>query len=196
MTISTIGQLERQFQAWGASMLLIKFLSLNKTTKKPSLFGRFWCSKPLPNTRHFIFHQYKQKKTIVRRERIQSTLFSQFFLVGRFYCRHNAPSKAIDYFQYPELRFSDFLQGCKESPVCLAREGQSLWSENTNLEQQFVWGGLWQESYRLRITCSKFPSESAGDARVTVLLRHTIGLPRQTSSRDLPLQDLKMISGK
>lgn len=44
--------------------------------------------------------------------------------------RHRAPgARIIDYFQYPEIRFSGFLKGCEGAPDALRRRNQALYGQ-------------------------------------------------------------------
>jgi len=118
MTSSNLSQLIKRFQDVGVFRLYFKLLAANDNSKNQVYLGSdFQVINIIPNS------------GIVREEKRLKAKVDFWWLsnVGKI---HQAPAaQLILYPQYPEVRFSGFLRGCKRSPSDLMRsreEGRVL----------------------------------------------------------------------
>lgn len=129
----TIQELRDAFSRHGVSIIYVKELAPNQDNDKNQIYlgkGHNAVTNVLPA-------EYSVRaKSASRRKRYSDPTKAiiegrlQFSWLDRAGNLHRAPqAKLIEYFQYPEVRLSGFLQGCSWAPLALRREKQDAFGK-------------------------------------------------------------------
>ncbi len=113
-------------------------------------------------------------------------------------CFEAPDAKIINYFQYPEARFSGFFNKCKVKPGSLRRNDREKYSKRilvlgANYETGITYGMALSDLDDL--VANNFP-ELPRYELVPILRTHIIGASMDKAPRDLLLDELKEIAGK
>ena len=132
MTFSTINRLKYAFAQQGCNEILIKPLALNQDNEKNQIYlgHSNELFSIIPGTVAFrgASESTSKNASVVGRSIIENSITLLWLNEGK------EPSLApnariIDYFQYPEMRLSGFLSGCKNPPDSLRRDHQDAYGQ-------------------------------------------------------------------
>ena len=102
----------------GVSEVLFKVLPRNANSKNQVYVASDWSQLSKVPSGEITSHTSSSRKSGVQKAVFRSKL--DFYWLDRHGNPHHAPeAKLILYPQYPEIRFSGFLQGCKAAPTSL-----------------------------------------------------------------------------
>lgn len=122
-----LNQVKELMSSAGATRLLVKHLAPNDNSKNQPYFGPDLNSLAfIPTGEVEASVSTSKKSTSIKEAKFQAAL-NFFWLLESGDLRRAPESKLIFYPQYPEVRFSGFLQGCKGAPSELmnpARRGR------------------------------------------------------------------------
>jgi hypothetical protein len=108
----------RMFRDRGAHEVLYKVLPQNANSKNQVYVGSDWSQLSKVPSGEITSHTSTSRKSGVQKAVFRSKL--DFYWLDRYGNPQPAPqAKLILYPQYPEIRFSGFLQGCKAAPTAL-----------------------------------------------------------------------------
>ena len=127
MSYSTLLSLTKSFEALGCSEVLIKLLAVNQDNEKNQIYMGYSLEllSLIPGKVSFRTPSESKAKpgSKVGKSIVEHSL--EFYWIEDGKAPAIAPrAKIIDYFQYPEMRFSGFLSGCVNPPDALRRESQ------------------------------------------------------------------------
>lgn len=203
--IKTFKQVEALFQAHGVERIYVKYLAQKQDNDKNqvvlgsagaknvlTLFPAKLTYRP-PSTSE------KKQNSKAGQPIVEMTLnFNWLHADGS---RHHAPNaKIINYFQYPEARFSGFAKGCRERPDCMIRKnlhendyGQRILVVGANYMTGKTYGlALNERDDPIVRTFPKMPQFPP----VPLLVTHVIGSTGGVSPRELLLNELRAIAGQ
>ncbi len=200
MGISTLDQIETLFSNVEVRQIYIKKLAPNQDNDK----NQIYLGSGLTGVTNLFPTQLKagsesesseKRKSSPRKQKIEAIL--NFYWLddkGRQYAAPGA--KIIDYFQYPEVRFSGFLRNCKKSPDALRRKKQTVYGQRFLILGANEYG----KTYGLVISqledpiVAKFPQLPQCDS-VPILDTHVIGKKPGSSPTQLITQELQNLAG-
>jgi hypothetical protein len=128
MGVGSVEQLEALFAAHGANTLYVKHLAANQDNEKNQIYFGGGMGGVLNLFQAKITARSASESTLKRKSslgqaKLEAKLdFAWLSASGEAFPAPNA--RIIDYFQYPEIRFSGFLKGCKQPPDALRRDHQ------------------------------------------------------------------------
>lgn len=126
--IQTIDQLQALFRRQGVSIAYVRLLALKQDNAKNQIyFGRGLDGVtnlfPAKIEVRSPSQSTKKPKSSVGQPKLEAKI--DFAWIGRDGARYDAPdTKIIDYFQFPEVRFSGFKKYCLQPPTSLDRDTQ------------------------------------------------------------------------
>jgi hypothetical protein len=203
--IKTFEQIEAFFHAYGVERIFVKHLAPKQDNEKNqvvlgsagtknvlTLFPADLTYRP-PST------STKKQNSKARQPIVEMKL--NFYWLHADGSRHHARhAKIINYFQYPEARFSGFALGCKGRPECMIRKnlhnsdfGKRILVMGANDQTGETYGFALSE--RDDPIVLSFPTLSYFPL-VPLLATHVIGSTGGVSPKELLLNDLRAISGQ
>ena len=199
MPVQTFKQLEKIFESVGVEKLYVKFLSRKQDNDKNQIYlGKTSAVTQLLPVQNTIYttSASKAKRHSNSLEYKAFCSISFFWLTAEGHSYRAPDAKLIDYFQYPEVRFSGFLKGCTESPKSLRKNQQMAYGQRvlvlgSNSSRQ-IYGLVLTEKEDPLV--SSFPSLNPVK-EAPILFEHTIGLSIAEDPKDLLITDLRGISG-
>lgn len=133
MPIKSIAELQKRFRYFGADTIYIKHLAERQDNDKNQIYlgnGLDGVTNLFPATIHerSPSESHLKRKSDAGRPKLEARL--DFAWIGTDGTLWPAPGTGIiDYFQYPEVRLSGFLKGCKSPPDALRRTRQALYGK-------------------------------------------------------------------
>jgi MvaI/BcnI restriction endonuclease family len=128
----SLGELSNSFRNLGCDELIIKFLSPNQDNEKNQIYlgPRLAIAQYFPGTLELRSASESQKKPHSNSGSAIVSLSLDFYWVWPNQNPNPAPAaKMIEYSQYPEVRFSGFLQNSPNSPRALRRAEQDFFGQ-------------------------------------------------------------------
>jgi MvaI/BcnI restriction endonuclease family len=130
MTYSSLQSLKDAFRRAGCSDVIIKLLATNQDNEKNQIYMGY--SKELlsifPSSVSFRTPSASIAKSGSKAGKLILEHTFNFYWISENHEPALAPNaKIIDYFQYPEMRFSGFLSGCSNPPDALRRDSQDAY---------------------------------------------------------------------
>lgn len=127
MSYASLQSLSKSFESLGCSEILIKLLAVNQDNEKNQIYLGYSLEllSILPGRVSFRTPSESKSKSgsNVGQSIVEHAL--EFYWIEDGKAPAIAPkAKIIDYFQYPEMRFSGFLSGCENPPDSLRRDSQ------------------------------------------------------------------------
>ena len=127
MSFSTMAALKTAFSKTNCKEVIVKLLATNQDNEKNQVY--FGYSKELlslfPSKVSFRSpSESRSKSSSAAGKPILEHAFKLYWLSDRAEPALAPNAKIIDYFQYPEMRFSGFLSGCSNPPDALRRDSQ------------------------------------------------------------------------
>ena len=127
MSYSSVKSLSKSFEDLGCTEVLIKLLAANQDNEKNQIYMGYSLEllSLLPGTVKFRSPSESRSKpgSEVGKAIVEHSF--EFYWLEHGCAPALAPkAKIIDYFQYPEMRFSGFLSGCTNPPDALRRDSQ------------------------------------------------------------------------
>lgn len=127
MSYASLQSLTKSFESLGCSEILIKLLAVNQDNEKNQIYLGYSLEllSILPGRVRFRTPSESKSKSgsNVGQSIVEHAL--EFYWIEDGKAPAIAPkAKIIDYFQYPEMRFSGFLSGCENPPDSLRRDSQ------------------------------------------------------------------------
>ncbi len=127
MSFSTMASLKNAFSKSNCKEVIVKLLATNQDNEKNQVY--FGYSKELlslfPSKVSFRSpSESRSKSSSVAGKPILEHAFKLYWLSEHAEPALAPNAKIIDYFQYPEMRFSGFLSGCSNPPDSLRRDSQ------------------------------------------------------------------------
>ena len=123
----SLDSLVNSFRNLGCDEILIKFLSLNQDNEKNQIYlgQRLAIAQYFPGSLELRSASESKKKNLSSFGTAIVSLSLDFYWIWPSEIPHPAPAaKIIEYSQYPEVRFSGFLQNSPKSPRALRRDQQ------------------------------------------------------------------------
>lgn len=203
MSITEFDQIEELFRTHGVERIYVKTLATKQDNDKNQIY---LASKGSANSILNIFPaelnfrspsaSTKKRKSESGKPKIEMLL--NFKWLSEDGKSHPAPhSKIINYFQYPEARFSGFLKECKNPPDALRRTKQQQYGKRVLVLGSNDAG----ETFGLVVTekddlvVGMMPALSPSSI-FPALLEHVIGATIGISPRALLIDELKIVSGE
>lgn len=127
MSYSTVLALTKSFEKLGCSEVLIKPLAVNQDNEKNQIYLGYNLGflSLLPSTARFRLPSESKSKPGSNQGKSIVEHAIDFYWIEDGKAPASAPNaKVIDYFQYPEMRFSGFLSSCVNPPDSLRRDKQ------------------------------------------------------------------------
>lgn len=127
MSYSSFRSLTKSFESLGCSEILIKYLAVNQDNEKNQIYLGYSLEllSILPGKVSFRTPSESKNKSGSNAGQPIVEHAMEFYWIEDGMAPAIAPkAKIIDYFQYPEMRFSGFLSGCKHPPDSLRRDSQ------------------------------------------------------------------------
>lgn len=129
MSFQSLQDIKRLYEAQDVSVIYVKHLSPKQDNDKNQIYlggGLNGITNLFPariNGRS-ASESTRKRKSSVGKPKLEALLQMAWFdAEGQL---HDAPNaRIIDYFQYPEVRLSGFLKGCKRAPDALRRRNQA-----------------------------------------------------------------------
>jgi len=127
--IKSIGELRGLFERYGVTQLYVKKLAPKQDNEKNQIYlgsGLDGATNLFPATivPRTPSESTAKPKSSTGRPKVEAQI--DLAWLDRQGALHDAPhARIIDYFQYPEVRFSGFMRGCDEPPDALRREHQA-----------------------------------------------------------------------
>ena len=200
MGIETFDQLEELFYEKEVKQIYVKFLPDSQDNDKNQIYlgnGLDGVSNLFPSDLHIGSGSESTKKRRSSKGRPKLEAILEFYWMDSFRRVCRAPhAKIIDYFQYPEVRFSGFLKGCSNPPDSLRRINQDKYGKRILVVGANDYGktfGIVLTELEDPITLD-FPELPQSEA-VTIFKTHTIGSLLGLSQLELLKQELIKISG-
>jgi len=203
--IETFDQIEALFQAQGVERIYVKELAPRQDNDRNQVYlGKNGAKNLLTLFPAELTYRPPSTSTEKSKSRAGQPIVEMslnFYWLHADGSSHLAPhAKIIDYFQYPEARFSGFALGCKERPDCMIRNnlhsidyGRRLLIMGANRESGRTFGLALTE--RDDPVVSDFP-ELSPYPLVPLLTTHVIGKKSGVTPRELLLNELTSIVGK
>lgn len=200
MGIQSFEHVERLFSDQSVSRIHVKFLAQSQDNDKNQIYlgpGLSSVVNLFPADLQTGLQSQSSKKKQSSRgvHKIEAVL--DFAWLDSSGAIHDAPdAKIIDYFQYPEVRFSGFLKNCSKPPDSLRKVHQESYGQRILLLGSNPQG----ETYGLVITeaedplVSHFP-ELPPSETVSVFKTHVIGKNPGLEPKDLLIKELVEIVG-
>lgn len=203
--VKTFDQIEAIFNAHGVERIYVKFLAPRQDNDKNQVYlGKAGANNVLTMFPAVLSLRPPSTSTKKRNSKpgdpIVDMSLNFYWLHADASIYHAPQAKIINYFQYPEARFSGFAQGCKERPDCMIRK---ILHDNSFGNRILIMGANYKtgETYGLALTerddpvVSSFPKLPLFPP-VPLLMTHIIGSKSGVSPRELLINELKAISGK
>lgn len=200
--LETFGQIEELFRDKGVQDIYIKHLARNQDNDKNQIYiGRgdegVGVVNLFPTQLSFRSPSTSTKKRQSLRGKLKIEATLDFFWLSRAGDTAHAPNaRIIDYFQYPETRFSGFLQGCSNPPDSLRKKSQSKYGKRI-----FVLGSNDEgNTFGIVLTqledsiVESFPTLPPCDSSA-ILQMHSIDSVIGTNPTDLLIDELRLLSG-
>ncbi|NNE34679.1 MAG: hypothetical protein HKN13_05560, partial [Rhodothermales bacterium] len=127
--IQTIEEVQGLFERHGVSQVYVKQLALKQDNEKNQIYlgsGLDGATNLFPATivRGNASESTEKRKSAAGRPKVEARI--DFAWLDHGGMLHDAPyARIIDYFQYPEIRFSGFMRGCDDPPDPLRRNNQA-----------------------------------------------------------------------
>jgi hypothetical protein len=203
--ISTFAQVEELFKAKGVDRIYVKRLSPRQDNDKNQVLLGSAGAKNVLN----LFPAeltYRAPSTSTKKQNSKSgeplveMLLNFYWLHADGSRYHAKDAKIINYFQYPEARFSGFAKGCRERPDCMIRKNLHAGDYGDRI---LVMGAnnLTRETYGLALTKRNDPvvlsfPKLTQSSLVPLLETHVIGSTSGVSPKDLLINEINAICGK
>ena len=202
--VSSMGQVESLFLSCGVKQVYIKKLAPRQDNEKNQIvLGSAGAKNVLmlfPATMNYRPSSKSEKKRNSQAGEPIVEMLLDFYWLDQSGSRHQAPNaKIINYFQYPEARFSGFASGCPQRPDCLMRRnkpwefGKRYIILGANVESGETFGLVINE--RDDPLASQFPALSPYRP-VPVLQTHLFGYSAEYTPEDLLVDELQSICGR
>jgi hypothetical protein len=201
--VSSFEQLEQLFLDKGVRQIYVKHLPQRQDNEKNQIVlaskgaGNVLSLFPATMNYRAPSTSKKKKKSKAGQPIVEMNLdFRWMYADGSEYSAPDA--KIINYFQYPEARFSGFFNKCKCKPGSLRRKDRGRYRKRilimgANLEQGITYGIALSDVDDPVVDI--FPDLPKYEL-VPILHIHTIGASTANSPRDLLLAELGQICGK
>lgn len=136
MSFSTLQAVKNAFSELGCKEIIVKLLAKNQDNEKNQIY--FGYSNELlsifPSQVRFRTSSESTAKIGSKAGKPILEHSFKFFWISEGHQPSLAPNaKIIDYFQYPEMRFSGFLSGCMNPPDALRRDSQDSYGRRVLL---------------------------------------------------------------
>ena len=201
--VQNFDQLQRLFREKGARQIYVKHLPNRQDNEKNQVvLGASGAANLLslfPAQMHYRApsESSKKRKSRAGQPIVEMQLnFRWLYPDGHSY--HAPHAKIINYFQYPEARFSGFFKGCERKPGSLRRNDRDLYDKRILVmganEDTGVTFGVMLSDVDDPVVYS-FPDLPTYEL-VPILCTHVIGASTNQSPRHLLLDELREISGK
>ena len=201
--IESFSQLESLFAALGVKQIFVKHLPQRQDNEKNQVVlgsrGASNLLSLLPAEMRYRAPSTSSKKRNSKvGEPIVEMILDFYWLYADGTCWKAPEAKVINYFQYPEARFSGFFKNCGRKPGALRRKDRELYSKRI-----FVFGASFESgsTYGMVLTnlddaiVQEFPVLPEFEL-VPVLHTHILGSKSGQSPRTLLLEELKEIAGE
>ena len=129
MSIRSIDEIKSLFKRHGVQQVYVKRLAPKQDNEKNQIYlgsGLDGATNLFPATivARSSSESTAKPKSARGRPKVEARI--DFAWLDRTGTLHDAPhARIIDYFQYPEIRFSGFMRGCDEPPDALRRDSQA-----------------------------------------------------------------------
>jgi hypothetical protein len=131
--IKTLGQLKKLFRIFGVQVVYLKHLSKKQDNDKNQIYLGTSLNRVTNLTPMKIGERELSSSTQKRRSDTKARILEgsiDFLWIGRDGRMHPAPdTKIIFYHQYPEVRFSGFLENCDCPPDSLRKNNQAKYGK-------------------------------------------------------------------
>jgi hypothetical protein len=127
VSYTSLQSLTKSFESLGCSEILIKLLAVNQDNEKNQIYLGYSLEllSILPGRVSFRTPSESKSKSASNPGQSLVEHALEFYWIEDGKAPAIAPkAKIIDYFQYPEMRFSGFLSGCENPPDSLRRDSQ------------------------------------------------------------------------
>ncbi len=194
MGISEFQEIEDLFSKNGVSQIYVKELSKKQDNDKNQIYlGKYIRGFPGRIKERSSSNSTSKRKSDFGKNKVE--LFLNFSWLDKNGKKYPAPNaRIINYFQYPEIRLSGFLNGCSSAPDSLRRVSQHKYGK------RFLCLGVNENNEILGLVInqledplgSKFPDLPTSSLS-SIIKTHSIGYVGQ-NPRDLLINELKEIN--
>ena len=200
-----MSQIERLFSSRGVSQIYVKFLAPKQDNDKNQIYlgsGLNGIVNLFPARLDLRSASESTRKRKSKKGDAKLEAHLDFEWLDEHGSSYTAPNtKIIDYFQYPEVRLSGFLENCENGPECLRRTKNGVENLSRYGQRLLILGSNNKgKTYGLTINALEDPiinsfPELAQCETVTVFKTHIIGATTGSNPEELLLQELKSLSG-
>ncbi len=200
--ITDFGELENLFRSHGVKTIYVKHLARRQDNEKNQVVLASAGAKNILTMFPAALAYRSASMSKMKRHSLAGMpkveMIPDFYWIDKKGEAHSAPgAKIINYFQYPEVRFSGFLKGCREhAPDALRRDRQRLYGRRilvigSNSARRMFGVVLTEREDPL---ASEFPELPASKV-VPLLFKHDLGVPIGDTGRQRLLKELSGLCG-